>query len=317
MPSISVVIPAYNSARFLPEAVASVLAQNQPVHEIVIVDDGSTDDTPRIAPLLAPNIVYIRQPNAGPSAARNRGIGEARGEYIAFLDADDQWVPDKNAKQLAIITRHPQIALVAGDMTEIDTKGNIVTASALDAHGLKTRFQQLGGAPVPNALHSLLEKNFIPTGTVLAKRDVLLAVGGFAEDIRYGEDLELWARIAAQHPIVMLPDVLMLRRRHGTNATANTEALLTDLVKVAERIRDWENQILTHQDLDTSRIVANAWADLGYHHFDTGRFQAARTAFARSLHARTTIRAALYWIATMIPAAWIPTLRRLKEELKI
>jgi len=112
-PLISAIIPTYNSSVFLPMAVASIRAQSVAVAAIIIVDDGSTDDTREVIHGLDAKVVYIRQLNGGPAAARNRGIAAAESELIAFLDADDTWTESKLERQLATLARHPELALVA------------------------------------------------------------------------------------------------------------------------------------------------------------------------------------------------------------
>ena len=138
--------------------------------EIIVVDDGSTDDTAMVVQRLGDGIRYLHQANAGPSAARNRGIEAARGDLVAFLDADDQWTRTKIEQQLAVMEQNPAIALVAGDMAEIDSHDNIVVSSVLDKHGLLAGFKDIRGEPIPSATALLLRTNFIPTGTVLARR---------------------------------------------------------------------------------------------------------------------------------------------------
>ena len=113
MKEISVVIPAYNHGRFLREAIDSVLAQTYAPLEIIVVDDGSTDDTEQIVRSYGDRVRYIRQQNAGVGAARNNGIANARGEYVAFLDSDDLWLPEKLAVQVEYMRRHPECAACA------------------------------------------------------------------------------------------------------------------------------------------------------------------------------------------------------------
>jgi len=208
---ISVVIPAYNSAAFIADAVRSILNQSQPVDEIVIVDDGSTDDTQTVVESLLGPIVYIKQPNQGPSTAGNTGIDAAKNDWIAFLDADDQWTPQKIERQLNVLQNYPELVLVAGDMAEIDNSNRIITESVLNKHNLLSKFQALENRPIPNALAELVTKNFIPTGTALVKKSVLIEAGCFNPNIRFGEDLECWAKIAAKHPIACMSEILMLR----------------------------------------------------------------------------------------------------------
>lgn len=308
-PDISVVIPSYQSAAWLPAAIASVRAQSVPVREIIVVDDGSRDDTPAVAARI-PDIVYLRQDNAGPAAARNSGIARARGAWVAFLDADDTWTQDRLEDQLATLARHPELVLVASDMCEVLPDGSVLTPSVLAKHGLLSRFEVLDGAPLPMAARRLLEKNFVPTGTVLVRRDALAAAGGFPTHIRWGEDLALWTRIAAEGAITCLPKVHMLRLQHGANATAATRAMLVDLVMVAREVAGWGRKTLRAQGVDVDRLIAEACNDLGYFHFDRGEFALARTALAEGLASRLTRRGLKYRLLACLPAPLVHGLRR-------
>jgi glycosyltransferase involved in cell wall biosynthesis len=312
-PSISAIIPAYNSGEFLPDAVDSIRRQTLAVAEIIIVDDGSTDATAEIAARLGPGVVYLHQPNAGPSVARNTGIFAARSEWVAFLDADDRWTPEKLEQQWAVLARRPELALVASDMAETDAGGRILVESMLAKHRLRDFFAELDGRPVPRALARLLEKNFIPTGTVLARRGAVLAAGGFDARLRFGEDLELWCRIAARHPIACLPAVHMLRRRHGGNAVGRTEFLLRGLIRAMESLRESSAGALREAGRDPDRLVAEQWAGLGYFYFDRGRFAEARRALRRSLREKPNGRALFYLAACCFPADLVRLGRRCKQ----
>ncbi|MGD7035839.1 glycosyltransferase family 2 protein [Methylotuvimicrobium buryatense] len=310
---ISVVIPAYNSAAFIADAVRSILNQSQPVDEIVIVDDGSTDNTEQTVASLSGPIVYINQPNQGPSTARNTGIDAAKNDWIAFLDADDQWTPQKIERQLNVLQNSPELVLIAGDMAEIDNSNRIITESVLNKHNLLSKFQALENRPIPNALAELVTKNFIPTGTVLVKKSALIEAGCFNPNIRFGEDLECWAKIAAKHPIACMPDILMLRRQHGNNATQLTAPLLNDLARVMTSIRNYAAKDLSLQNIDPDRLVADAYADLGYWHFSEYDLITARQAFSSSLKEKPSKRALLYWLACLMPEGIINMLRKIKN----
>ncbi|WP_404355926.1 glycosyltransferase family 2 protein [Methylotuvimicrobium sp. KM1] len=311
--NISVVIPAYNSAEFIADAVHSILKQTRPITEIIIVDDGSTDNTQQIVEALPGPITYIKQPNQGPSAARNTGIKAANSEWIAFLDADDQWTPDKIDKQLKLLRQIPELVLIAGDMAEIDKSDQLITESVLDKHQLLNKFQAIQDRAIPNALAELVTKNFIPTGTVLVNKSALIEAGLFNQAIRFGEDLELWAKIAAKHPISCIPEILMLRRQHGNNATQLTAPLLSDLAKVMTSIRNYAAKELSLQNIDPGRLVANAYNDLGYWHFSEYDLIEAKQAFSASLKEKPNKRALLYWLACLLPAGIIKMLRRIKN----
>ncbi len=233
---------------------------------------------------------------------------------IAFLDADDTWVDSKLELQLAALDRYPELALVAGDMAETDSTGNVLVPSVLARHGLKEGFDRLMGAPVPNGAARLLQKNFIPTGTVLARTRVLRQLGGFNTSIRYEED-ELWVRIAARHAIACLPEVLMMRRKHGENVTGHSLQLQIDLVKVMRSLRGNCASELRRQGVDPDRMVANALNDLGYWHFDHGDTKGARTAFLGSLRECITARGAAYSLAASLPQALSIRLRHAKQRL--
>jgi glycosyltransferase involved in cell wall biosynthesis len=313
---ISAIIPAYNSAPYIADAIASIRGQTVPVSEIIVVDDGSTDATGEVVNETDPAATYIRQENRGPSAARNRGVESASGDWIAFLDADDQWTPGKTKAQIEALSSSPELRLVASDMSEIDLSGHTITPSVLAKHQLLPFFRGLDGRPIPHALVRLMRKNFIPTGTVLVRRDTLLENGLFNTDIRYGEDLELWARIAANHPIACLPEVHMLRRQHGLNATQSTLPLLADLVKVTRSIREACGKQLQQQGVNPDELVAAALWNLGYGQFASGDYKAARQTFSASTREHPSKRARLYRLVASLPPGLIGWLRTLKQGIR-
>ena len=315
---ISALIPTYNNAAFIEEAIDSIRRQSHPVDEIIVIDDGSTDNTEALIATLTTasrdDLTYVKQDNQGPSAARNHGIEIASGDWIAFLDADDRWPQDKIALQIAALKREPSLQLIAGDMAETDQQGNVRVESVLAKHQLLEQFQSLAGRPLNNALTALVEKNFIPTGTVLVKRAALKQAGGFNPDIRFGEDLELWAKIACHHPITCLPQRLMYRRQHGANATQNTGPMLEDLVKVMGSIGQYGAEQLRRQGVKPSTLRASALADLGYWHFSQGNYRQARNVFTSSLKAHLSKRALLYATACLLPKTLITRLKVLKQQ---
>jgi hypothetical protein len=204
MKRITVVIPTYNYARYLPEAIDSALAQTHAPLEIIVVDDGSTDDTPRVLAAYGAKIRAIRQGNQGVAAARNTGVAAARGEYIALLDSDDVWLPRKLELQIARFDADPSLGLVHCGGESFDGGGT------LDVHldGLEGR--------VGRQMLSL-DRIVIPfpgSGLLFPKR-VIEEAGGFDVRLPPSDDWDLCYRVAASHAIGFVPEVLVRYRLHG------------------------------------------------------------------------------------------------------
>lgn len=202
-PLISVVIPAYNSARFIGEALSSVLAQTFTDYEIIVVDDGSTDDTREVVGALGDRVRLVSQKNAGAGAARNRGIAAARGTWIAFLDSDDQWRPEHLRILLDAAEASPEFPLIYGSKTTVDEQGATVH------HPDAPRF------PTGWIFAELIEDCLITTSTNLVRTATLRAVGGYNEDrrLRVAEDWDLYLRLAATNPIGATRDTYVISRR--------------------------------------------------------------------------------------------------------
>jgi len=184
---ISVVIPTYNQANFIARAIESVWVQQVPELEVVVVDDCSTDNTQdvlRRLPVKGEIRSYRQERNQGPAAARNRGIKESRSEWIAFLDADDCWLPGKLQSQIQALERDNQIDFAYCGSVAVDDEGNVVTASP--APGIEDFMRQL------------LWGNQIATPTMIVRRDLLEKTGLFDESLQVGEDWDLWLRLASQ-----------------------------------------------------------------------------------------------------------------------
>lgn len=229
MPSVSVVIPAYNAAAFIEEALHSAESQTYPIHEIIVVDDGSTDRTVEcVRRYGSPKIRLICRANGGSASARNAGIRAASGELVAFLDADDLWAPEKTAKQVERL-EEAQASLVYCGKTWIGENGQ-----ALPNRDPQTSY------PEGDVLPDLIRGNYITsTSCVLARREALMELGGFdeAEDVKGAEDHELWLRMALEHRMAAVPEELVLYRRHEGNITNNRPKYYTSAVLALDRIR--------------------------------------------------------------------------------
>ncbi len=200
-PLVSVVTATYNMGRYVGAAVESVLAQSHPRMEAVVVDDGSTDDTAAALARFAddPRVKVIRQENAGQTVAKNRGLHEARGEFVGFCDADDLWLPRKVERQLPLFDDAGRVAVVYGRFEVIDAEGRFLRAPRFPAHA--------GRITEP-----LLADNFVHFPTALARRDVLLEKGGFDESLTMGIDYDLWLRVSVDHDFAFLDEILVRYR---------------------------------------------------------------------------------------------------------
>jgi glycosyltransferase involved in cell wall biosynthesis len=199
-------MPAYNAGRFIGMALSSVQAQTFRDHEIIVIDDGSTDNTSERAAEVAPEALLLRQANGGPGRARNAGIARARGRLVAFLDADDVWFPDALATLVNFARRHPDAGLVHAEYEPSYLTG----PPPLEATLPRLRFCEI--------FHQL---HPVPTGAVLVPRKVLEEVGGFDERREvYVEDWELWLRIAARHPVGYVARSVLWHRPGGIMSSA-------------------------------------------------------------------------------------------------
>ena len=188
---VSVVIPTYNSGPLVVEAVASVLSQTRSADEIIVVDDGSTDDTAERLAAFGPRVRYIWEENGGVSAARNRGVDEAAGDWIAFLDADDVWHPRKLEIQLGALARRPDLALLGTRLYDWPgTHPDIGAEGVADIEDV--RFE------------SLIVRNCLVTSTVVARAATLRAAGPFDINLRGPEDHDLWLRVVQRAPVANL-----------------------------------------------------------------------------------------------------------------
>ncbi len=225
---VSIVMAAKNYARFLPMAVRSVQAQTFTDWELVIVDDGSSDDTPAaIKPFLSDQrIHYHRADSLGQSRAKNLSVRLARGEMIAFLDADDAWLPTKLEKQLASLT--PDIGVVACRRELIDETVLTVREPA----------PGVGGEPETVTRDSVFVSNPICFSSAIIHRHVYDRVGGFDLNLDLGVDYDLWLRVASHFRIVMLPEKLVLYRTGHGNLSNRQADRIAIAFTIMQRHRD-------------------------------------------------------------------------------
>jgi glycosyltransferase involved in cell wall biosynthesis len=217
---IAVIIPTFNRAHLLPRAVNSVLSQTRRDFELIVVDDGSTDGTPEL-PLFKtpdPRLRYVRYAeNSGVSFARNAGVGESAADWIAFLDSDDEWLPQKLEKQMAYAAAHPAVML---NQTKEFWIRNGVRVNPPKSH------EKSGG----DLFAASLKRCMITPSSVMLKRELFIALGGFDETFIACEDYDLWLKITRGHEVGLINDYLL--KRYGGHADQ-----LSTTVPVLDRFR--------------------------------------------------------------------------------
>ena len=210
MQSISVIIPAYNSGKYIKAAIDSVLIQSYKPLEIIIIDDGSTDNTETVIRSYGDKVVYCHQENAGSGKARNTGIKLAKGDWIAFLDSDDYWYEDHLKKLIARLSTNKKADMVYGAQRYVHEDGT----PCAEKH-------QQDNFPEGWIFADMFEANYVSTPAVVVRRSLLQQLGGFSESpsLRNGQDNDLWLRISANSLILSEPDVVFDYRRHSNNRT--------------------------------------------------------------------------------------------------
>ena len=216
---VSAIIPCFNQAHYLSEAVESLLAQSYPNIEIIVVDDGSTDNTAEVASCYA-NVQLVRQGNSGLATARNRGIRASRGDYMVFLDADDLLLPNAVEDGISCLQKNPQCAFAWGGYRFITPDG------AASEPQIDTPLEE-------DCYAALLRGNFITMhATVIYQRQALEVSGGFNASLHACEDYDLYLRIARQYPIAYHHHVIAEYRKHGSNMSRNSPLMLKTALSV-------------------------------------------------------------------------------------
>lgn len=224
MAKVSVIIPTFNRVKFIQRALDSVFAQTYKDYEIVVIDDGSTDGTGKAMEAHKGRIKYFYQKNNGISAARNRGIEESAGEYIAFLDSDDWWAPDKLREQVRVLDADPKIGLVYGRMPIMDPKGRQI--------GLKPQ-----GVSGKNFRQLLEFWGDLPTSTVMTRRECFKKAGLFDLNLVSMEDIDMWLRIARFYDLYEIEGrSLAYYQRHEEQSTKNPVIVYEGLVEIYKKI---------------------------------------------------------------------------------
>jgi glycosyltransferase involved in cell wall biosynthesis len=314
-PEVSVVIPMYNAGRTIRAALCSVFAQTYRDFEVLVVDDGSTDDTPESVAFFGGAVIYLAQANGGPGRARNAALARARGRFIAFLDADDVWFPQKLERQVAYFREFPQAGLVH-TATLFSAAPAATTVEAFDSSAATPH------TPPTNQFAAVFHGDLnVNTLTVMIRREVIAEVGPFDECRElHVEDWDLWLRIAARYPVGYLPTPLSIHRPGGQMSSAVEQTFHGQELAIEKVAPLCAGACLKHVGdvnacMNARRLrLYTEWA---YDRFWRGDFRGAREILRRAMAigpGDSKLRA-YYW-ASFISPHWARPLRRLRATLR-
>lgn len=285
-PLVSIVIPVHNAERHLAHALDSALRQTYRPIEIIAVDDGSTDRSPEIlAQYVARHgsqITHLRQSNMGAAAARNAALAAARGEYIAFLDADDLWAPNKLEVQIAVLEARADVHLIASRWRVLQTEQEAsVFDQPADLNGCLDRDAQ-GRVEQPWIYNDLLLDCVVHTTTVVMRRKLLQEIGSFDTTLRRGQDYDYWLRASRVTPIPRLEAQLSAYRLHATNSSWRPQPVNYAAVVIQRALDKWGRKgpdgRITSMATMRQRL-ADHWFNFGWQHAVRGsRLTALRSA---------------------------------------
>ena len=263
MAKVSIVIPTYNCLDYLPKAIGSVLQQTHQDIELIIIDDNSNDGTSTyLASIQDHRIVKLSTLGVGAPQARNLGIEKATGEFIAFLDADDFWFPEKIERQLEFHQRYPDMAMSFTNYEHLTEDYEVI----VDCFSYWSQFQNRDEQfiNIDNPLEFIIENNVIGTSTVMVKADVFSQTDSFNADIKYGEDWELWLRMSENHQIGVLNSVEVGYLMRATSVTQTEDLKLRNLASIETILQRYQNNSQRWNLPQSSFKVAKARILEGY-----------------------------------------------------
>ncbi|WP_197444374.1 glycosyltransferase family 2 protein [Maioricimonas rarisocia] len=291
-PTISAVVPAYNAADTIARTIQSILDQTLPVCEVIVVDDGSKDETARIIDRFGAPVRRITQENAGPNAARNHGVREARGEWIAFLDSDDRWLPNKLERMLPLLQDDPQTGVV-----------HCYTVDERSWHKYDGEL----------TFDMLWDHNYVGTSTAIVRKAAWKSVGGFDEDrsLIGAEDYNMWLRMAARDwKFRLCPEELVEYTPAEGSLSSQVRRVLEGELLNARRIAEFA-------DLPAERLrqrERELYAEYGVAMFHARDRQGARQFLGAALKTRPSVDVLARWLATWLPDAVWKLRRRVPQS---
>lgn len=286
LPSISVVIPCYNAEKYIVAAIRSVMLQNWPNLEIIVVDDGSRDNSVAVVADNFPFVKLIRQTNQGVAAARNNGIAQCSGDWIAFIDADDIWLAGKLQNQWALLKEQPSVRMSCTSWQmwqSVDPEPTEALVNQLQASPVE---KTSGAGPSGWIYADLLVACIVWTSTVLVHRSVFEEVGNFDSTLRIGEDYDLWLRASRVTQILRVAQPSALYRRHMASLTKSGPLKNWEAIVINSALSRWGWTSPDGNNADKKAVhkhIARTWADFAGANLVAGQRERAWYASIRSI----------------------------------
>jgi glycosyltransferase involved in cell wall biosynthesis len=306
MANVSVIIPTYNSAKFILESLNSAIQQTYKDIEIIVVDDGSTDNTKQVLAPFMDKICYIYKDNGGAASARNTGIKHATGKYIAFLDADDIWLPEKLELQMKLFSQNKDIDWIHTNLILIDESGI--------EQGIRKLPPDFATKDI---FYTLFMEYWTLTSSIIIKRGCLDIVGEFDESLPVNQDYDLWLRMAHHYKIGYIDQPLTKYRIHQAQNTKKIDLLCYCEKKVIEKaIRNFPQ--LANQSKLLNIRFGKLFFDWGHRHFDLNNLQMANEKFKIALNYQPlNIKYLIYYLSTLFNLPQIiRAIRRIKQYIR-
>lgn len=316
MPKISVIVPSFNSGKYITETLLSILGQDYQDFEIIVVDDASTDNTSDVVKALnSDKIHYIRltENHGGPSKPRNVGIENARGEYIAFFDSDDLMLPGRLERGAKFLDEYKDIGMVFTDANKFDDISGVNQDRFLQNYEKFNQTEKTSASEdrfiinVPLAHICLFYENFILTCGVTVRRKVFDKIGYFDESLTNGDDRDMWFRITKMFPIGFI-DFQSFRYRVRQGSISKRGVVLAE-----NRIKVLRNQLTSDLPDSTKKqalkLISQNLYGIGYHYRKQGDFKQARKFYLNSLHEKFSWLSVKSYLATFLGSTILNKLR--------
>lgn len=270
-PLVSIIVPAYNAQDYIQATLESILSQSYENIEVIVVDDGSTDQTAQVVKSYGCRVLYFYQNNSGgASGPRNTGIAKSSGEFLCFIDADDLITPNRIAIQVDFMQRHPDVGLVFCNYRNFCEDGPSPVSHFETCPKLWAELKDLSEIVLGNACGILVDENFGISGSIMVRKSVLALEVGFEPSLKACEDFHFYFRIARHGPVGIINEVGMLRRMHGNNMTCNGFKMLTEGIRSRTMLRDSEQDSRTRMLL--SQYLSERHGDFARYYADRGEY---------------------------------------------